>query len=89
LAPAFPRNADTHIVAEHHTDTMMTPESTMPGAAPRRVNLIERKRDQSESEAVTFASARQRAVPARSSLPPLTRHPPSRWPARPRTPHIA
>jgi hypothetical protein len=44
------------------------------GAAPGRVNLIERQRDHRESEAVSSARARLRPVPRCSSLPPLTRH---------------
>jgi hypothetical protein len=36
----------------------------------RHVNLIERQRDHRESEAVSFARARQRPVPTCSSLPP-------------------
>src|SRR5450759_5209588 len=71
-------------------------ESPMPGQHLRRVNLIERQRDQSESEAVTSAHARQRPVPPCCSLPPLTRHAPScdraplyEDPSVPRNPHLA
>ena len=45
-----------------------------PGGHLRRVNLIERQRDQRESEAVSRARAPQRPVPALSSLPPLATH---------------
>jgi hypothetical protein len=54
----------------------------------RRVNLIERQRDQSENEAVSSAGPRQRSVPACSSSPPLSRHPPSRRGTRPRSPPV-
>jgi hypothetical protein len=57
----------------------------MPAQHLRRVNLIERQRDQSESEAVSSARALQRSVPNCSSLPPLTSYPPSRRRTRPRT----
>jgi hypothetical protein len=36
-----------------------------------RANLIERRRDQSESEAVSFVHARQQSMPTCPSLPPL------------------
>ena len=60
------------IVAEQHTDAMMPRGSAMAAQQLRRVKLIERQRDQSESEAVSSARARQRPMPAYSSLPPLT-----------------
>src|SRR6202034_4526983 len=53
------------------------PEAAMAAHHPRRVNLIERQRDQSESEAVSDERAQQWAVPTYSSLPRLTRHTPA------------
>jgi hypothetical protein len=44
----------------------------MPAQHLRRVNLIERQRDQSESAAVSPVRADSGQSPARSSLPPLT-----------------
>jgi hypothetical protein len=49
-------------VAEQHDDTDDAPESAMPARHLRRVELIERQRDQSKSEAVSSARARQRPV---------------------------
>jgi hypothetical protein len=57
----------------------------MPAQQLRRVNLIERQRDQSESEAVSSAGARQRFVPTLLFIAAVTRHPPSRRRARSRT----
>jgi hypothetical protein len=61
----------------------------MPAQQLRRVNLIERQRDQSQSEAVSSAGARQRSVPTLLFIAAMTRHPPSRRRARSRTPPIA
>jgi uncharacterized protein (DUF433 family) len=61
------------IVAEQHTDAMMPRGSAMAAQQLRRVKLIERQRDQSESEAVSCARTQQPPVPTCSSLQPLTR----------------
>jgi hypothetical protein len=53
----------------------VTLASTAPVTHLRRVNLIERQRDQRESEAVFCARAPQRPVPAPSSLLPFATHP--------------
>jgi hypothetical protein len=68
--PAFPRMSPAAIAAELHADDALG--SVMAAQHLRRVNLIERQRDQSESEAVSSARARQRPMPAYSSLSPLT-----------------
>src|ERR1035437_207739 len=83
LTIAFASDA---IVAAQHLDDHAPGGSAMRAQHLRRVTLIERQRDQSESESETVSSARarQRPVPACSSLPPLSRDPPSRWRARSR-----
>ncbi len=60
----------------------VTPASTAPVRQLRRVNLIERQRDQRESEAVSCARAPQRPVPASSSLRPFATHPAAATPNR-------
>ena len=55
LRGAFPRRRRRAIVAEQHTDTPKLPTRPMPAQHLRRVNLIERQRDQSESAAVSSA----------------------------------
>jgi hypothetical protein len=57
----------------HSSGVMLA--STAPIGHLRRVNLIERQRDQRESEAVSCARAPQRPVPAASSLLPFATHP--------------
>ena len=71
----FRGNADTHNRgrATHRRDD--GPGSAMPAQQLRRVNLIERQRDHSESEAVSCARAPQRPVATGSSLLPVTATP--------------
>jgi hypothetical protein len=70
---------------------MLPPESAMPEQHLRRVNLIERQRDQSGSEAVSSARAGQRPGPCLlfiAAVDPLAANVPAvRWTYRIRIPY--